>query len=51
MAAKVPRGEKGYFKEKVEPQIEGDQVQLTGEVNDQTKERFLASAAALLFPI
>jgi len=28
-----------------------DEVQLTGEVNDKTKESFLASAAALLFPI
>ena len=51
IAAKVPRGEKGYFKDKLEPQIDGDRVQLTGEVNDHTKEKFLAGAAALLFPI
>ena len=51
IAAKVPRGERGYFKERLEPQIDGDQVQLTGEVNDEAKERFLAGAAALLFPI
>jgi glycosyltransferase involved in cell wall biosynthesis len=51
IAAKVPRGELGYFKEKLEPQIDGTQVQLTGEVNDDTKEKFLAGAAALLFPI
>jgi glycosyltransferase involved in cell wall biosynthesis len=51
IAAKVPRAEKGYFKNKLERQIDGHQVQLTGEVNDQTKERFLAGAAALLFPI
>jgi glycosyltransferase involved in cell wall biosynthesis len=51
IAAKVPRGERRYFKERLEPLIDGDQVQLTGEVNDKTKEEFLAGAAALLFPI
>ena len=51
IAAKVPRGERGYFKERLEPQIDGDQVRLTGEVNDKAKERFLAAASALLFPI
>jgi len=51
IAAKVPKGERGYFKEQLEPKIDGREVQLTGEVNDQTKEEFLANAAALLFPI
>ncbi len=51
VAAKVPRGERRYFKERLEPQIDGTQVQLVGEVNDATKEKFLAGAAALLFPI
>ncbi len=51
IAAKVPRGERSYFKEQLEPQIDGKQVQLTGEVNDETKQQFLAGAAALLFPI
>jgi glycosyltransferase involved in cell wall biosynthesis len=51
IAAKVPRGERGYFKEQLEPQIDGKHVQLTGEVNDETKQQFLAGAAALLFPI
>jgi glycosyltransferase involved in cell wall biosynthesis len=51
IAAKVPRGERGYFRKRLEPQIDGHQIQLTGEVNDATKERFLSSAAALLFPI
>jgi glycosyltransferase involved in cell wall biosynthesis len=51
IAAKVPRGERGYFKEQLEPQIDGEQVQLTGEVNDDAKRQFLAGAAALLFPI
>jgi glycosyltransferase involved in cell wall biosynthesis len=51
IAAKLPRGERAFFKEKLEPQIDGEQVRLTGEVNDKTKEAFLAGAAALLFPI
>jgi len=51
IAAKVPRSERRYFKERLEPQIDGDQVRLTGEVNDRTKEKFLADASALLFPI
>jgi glycosyltransferase involved in cell wall biosynthesis len=51
IAAKVPRGDRKYFKEQLEPQIDGKQVQLTGEVNDETKWQFLADAAALLFPI
>jgi glycosyltransferase involved in cell wall biosynthesis len=51
IAAKVPRGERAYFKDTLEPQIDGNQVRLTGEVNDKTKAEFLAGAAALLFPI
>jgi glycosyltransferase involved in cell wall biosynthesis len=51
IAAKVPRSERGYFKNTLEPQIDGDQVRLTGEVDDKTKEKFLAGAAALIFPI
>jgi glycosyltransferase involved in cell wall biosynthesis len=50
IAAKVPRAERGYFKE-LEPQIDGRSVELVGEVNDRSKEEFLAGAAALLFPI
>ena len=51
IAAKLPRAEGRYFKEKVEPQIDDDQVHLIGEVNDETKQSFLAGAAALVFPI
>jgi len=51
IAAKVPRGETGYFKKQLEPKIDGKHIQLTGEVTDQAKEKFLAGAAALLFPI
>jgi glycosyltransferase involved in cell wall biosynthesis len=51
IAAKVPRSGRGYFKDCLEPRIDGQKVRLTGEVNDGAKERFLGGAAALLFPI
>jgi glycosyltransferase involved in cell wall biosynthesis len=51
IAAKIPRGQKGYFAETISPLVDGDAVQLIGEVNDQTKQEFLANAAALVFPI
>jgi glycosyltransferase involved in cell wall biosynthesis len=51
IAAKIPRGERKYFRERLEPQIDGDQVRLVGEVNDEAKQKFLAGALALLFPI
>jgi glycosyltransferase involved in cell wall biosynthesis len=51
IAAKVPRGETAYFRKRIEPQVDGKQVRLIGEVNDRAKQGFLAGAAALLFPI
>jgi len=51
IAAKVPRQGTRYFKEKLEPMIDGEQIQLTGEVDESNKQTFLAGASALLFPI
>jgi glycosyltransferase involved in cell wall biosynthesis len=51
LAAKLPRAERRYFKERLEPLIDGKTIQLVGEVNERTKEDFLANATALLFPI
>ncbi|OSJ19524.1 glycosyl transferase [Bradyrhizobium canariense] len=51
IAAKVPRGERAYFKKQLEPEIDGTTVHLVGEVDEQGKQPFLAGAAALLFPI
>jgi glycosyltransferase involved in cell wall biosynthesis len=51
IAAKVPRGERAYFKKTLEPQIDGDAIQLLGELKDEAKAEFLRGAAALLFPI
>src|SRR5438552_6517285 len=51
IAAKVPRSDTRYFKERIEPMIDGKQVRLIGEVNDFAKQTFLAGASALLVPI
>jgi glycosyltransferase involved in cell wall biosynthesis len=51
IAAKIPRGERRYFNEILKPLIDGEQVQLVGEVDDRGKQGFLSQAAALLFPI
>ena len=51
IAAKIPTGERGYFRERLEPLIDGKQIQLVGEIDDAAKGPFLSNAAALLFPI
>jgi len=49
IAAKVEHNR--YFKERIEPFVDGKQIQFIGEVGERDKERFLQNAAALLFPI
>jgi glycosyltransferase involved in cell wall biosynthesis len=51
MAAKIPRLETRYYKERLQPIIDGQQVQLVGELDDAAKGEFLRHASALLFPI
>jgi glycosyltransferase involved in cell wall biosynthesis len=51
MAAKIPRSETRYYKERLQPLIDGQQIQLVGELNDAGKEDLLRGASALLFPI
>ena len=51
IAAKIPRAETAYFKKQLQPHIDGERATLVGEVDDAKKQPFLASAAALLFPI
>ena len=51
IAAKIPRAETVYFKKRLEPHIDGEKVQLVGEVDETRKQPFLADAIALLFPI
>ena len=51
IAAKIPQGESRFFKEQIEPFLDGHQVEFVGEVNDTSKSDFLGGAKALLFPI
>ncbi len=51
IAARIPRAETVYFKKKLEPEIDGENILLVGEVDEVRKQPFLAGAAALLFPI
>jgi glycosyltransferase involved in cell wall biosynthesis len=51
MAAKIPRSETRYYREKLQPVIDGEQIRLIGEVNDSGKGELLRGAVALLFPI
>jgi glycosyltransferase involved in cell wall biosynthesis len=51
IAAKIPRGERRYFKDRLEPMIDGHHIRLVGEVDERSKQQFLANATALLFPI
>ena len=51
IAAKLPRQQGHYFKEEVEPLIDGQKVQFIGELDERGKGEFLRHAAALLFPI
>ena len=49
IAAKVEHNR--YFKERIEPLVDGTHIQFIGEVGERDKERFLQKATALLFPI
>ena len=49
IAAKVE--ENRYFRERIQPFVDGDHIRFVGEVGERDKERFLQGAAALLFPI
>jgi glycosyltransferase involved in cell wall biosynthesis len=51
IAAKIPRAENHYFREKIEPLIDGEDIEFVGEVNEAEKQEFLGKAAGLLFPI
>jgi glycosyltransferase involved in cell wall biosynthesis len=51
MAAKIPRSQTRYYQEHLKPLIDGEQIQLVGEVNDNAKGDLLKCATALLFPI
>jgi glycosyltransferase involved in cell wall biosynthesis len=51
MAAKIPRAETRYYRDKLQALIDGDQIRLVGELDDAGKGELLRGASALLFPI
>ncbi|WP_428484571.1 glycosyltransferase family 4 protein [Rhodopila sp.] len=51
IAAKVDRADKDYFETTIRPLIDGDQIEMIGEIGDAEKPAFLSGAKALLLPI
>jgi len=51
MAAKVDKADEKYFKEQVEPLIDGEQIKFIGEVDHDGKIELLGNARALIAPI
>jgi glycosyltransferase involved in cell wall biosynthesis len=51
MAAKVDRVDREYFETTIRPLIDGDQIEMIGEIGDDAKAAFLSGAHALLMPI
>jgi len=51
IAAKIDRVDEAYFRSEVAHHLDGTAVEFVGEIDEQTKSRFLGEAAALLFPI
>lgn len=51
IAAKVDRVDEDYFRNIIEPLIDGEQIEFINEVGDVQKQAFLGQAKALLFPI
>lgn len=51
IAAKIDRNDREYFDARIKPQLGSKLVEFVGEISDLEKNKFLANAAALLFPI
>jgi glycosyltransferase involved in cell wall biosynthesis len=51
IAAKVDRVDRDYFETTIRPMIDGDQIEMIGEISDAEKSAFLSGAVALLMPI
>jgi len=51
MAAKIDRVDEDYFRDTIQPMIDGTSVELIGEINDAEKPDFLSGAVGLLLPI
>ncbi len=51
MAGKIDVVDKDFYQEKVEPLIDGEQIQYLGEVSHEDKVKLLGNASVTLFPI
>jgi glycosyltransferase involved in cell wall biosynthesis len=51
IAAKVDRVDTDYYETMIRPMIDGEQIQMIGEIGDSEKSAFLSGARALLVPI
>lgn len=51
IAAKIDRVDREYFESRIKPLLANKLIEFIGEISDLEKNRFLADAAALLFPI
>jgi glycosyltransferase involved in cell wall biosynthesis len=51
IAAKIDRVDQAYFEKTIRPMIDGDQIELIGEIGDAEKPAFLSGAKAMLLPI
>jgi glycosyltransferase involved in cell wall biosynthesis len=51
IAAKIDRVDREYFETTIRPMIDGDQIEMIGEIGDAEKPDFLSGAKALLLPI
>ena len=51
IAAKVDRVDREYFETTIRPLIDGDEIEMIGEIGDAEKPAFLSGAKALLLPI
>ncbi|WP_315918294.1 glycosyltransferase family 4 protein [Mesorhizobium sp. SP-1A] len=51
LAAKIGDDDRAYFRETIEPLIDGERVEYVGEIEEAGKAEFLGNAAGLVFPI
>jgi glycosyltransferase involved in cell wall biosynthesis len=51
IAAKIDRSDREYFETTIRPMIDGQQIELIGEIGDAEKPEFLSGARAMLLPI
>jgi glycosyltransferase involved in cell wall biosynthesis len=51
IAAKVDKVDRDYFREQIDPMLDGPGVEYIGEINERQKQEFLGQAAALMFPV